>query len=184
MGERAPHRLLLDQTTAEIMHVGTQAILMQRSADSSDFIGTQTAATSASISPPPETPFRLTREVVDALGPAGVDGPFRCAAEITLRIAQTEASSAALLTLLEVFADEPMCFWRAASVAPVPWAVEAVQGAQLASRIDAEVAVLHAQGRLLAAKAGAMHTSTALDVESRIRAGFEAACTSSCDSLC
>jgi len=168
LGERTPHRLLLDQTTAEIIHVGTQAILMQRSANSSGFTGTHAAATSASISPP-QMPFRLTREMVDALGPAGVDGPFRSAAEITLRIAQTEASSAALLTLLEVFVDEPMCYWHAASVAPMPWAGGAVQGAQLTSRLDAEVAVLHAQGRLLAVKAGTAHTSTTLDVESRIR---------------
>ena len=32
LGERAPHRLLLDHATAEVMHVGNQAILSQRPA--------------------------------------------------------------------------------------------------------------------------------------------------------
>ena len=116
-------------------------------------------------------PFRLTRELVDALGPAGVDGPFRCAAEVCLQTAQGEQASAALLTLLEVFVDEPMVGWAAASEgAAVPWAASGSEAHALAARLDAEVAVLHAQKRLLASGGETTGAHAApLSVESRVR---------------
>ena len=168
LGERAPHRILLDQATAEAMHVGTQAILLQRPAE-------HAAATSgpvlSQVGAPPAPPFRLTRELVDALGPAGVDGPFRCAAEVCLQTAQGEQASAALLTLLEVFVDEPMVGWAAASEgAAVPWAASGSEAHALAARLDAEVAVLHAQKRLLASGGETTGAHAApLSVESRVR---------------
>ena len=85
LGERAPHRILLDTTTGEAMHVGTQAILNQRVAPRLDAVDETTGAPHADAAAAPEPPFRLTREMVDAMGPGGVDGPFRNAAEVALR---------------------------------------------------------------------------------------------------
>ena len=90
---------------------------------------------------------------------------------MTLRVAQGVATSAALLTLLEVFVDEPMGGWLAASEsAAVPWAAEASEGASVA-RFDAEVAVLHAQQRLTGGEAtgGSRAARPPLSVESRVR---------------
>ena len=98
LGERSPHHILLDQTTAEVTHVGMQAILLQRPAVDGALCGGPGVGGSALAAPP----FRLTRELTDALGPTGVDGPFRCAAEAALRVAQADGASASLLTILEV----------------------------------------------------------------------------------
>ncbi len=49
----------------------------------------------------PETvPFRLTRDVVDGMGVAGVEGVFRHSCEHTLRVLR--ARREALITVLEV----------------------------------------------------------------------------------
>jgi ataxia telangiectasia mutated family protein len=174
LGDRAPHRLLLDKTTAEVMHVGTQAILQQRPYTETGEGGEDgtRAAGAAHGEPTAQPPFRLTRELVDAIGGAvGIEGVFRCAAEATLRVSHAEGASAALMTIIEAFVDEPMTGWRAASEsAAVPWAVDGVDGATLAARLDAEVAVLHAQERLshgesLAARAA----RPPMNVESRVR---------------
>ena len=112
LGERSPHRILLDQTTAEVMHIGLQAILLQQPASSK----AELLSASEQIPPPssastyrklgaqPEhgVPFRLTRELMDALGPAGVEGAFQRTAEVVLGTAQRQAAAAALLTCLEV----------------------------------------------------------------------------------
>ena len=179
LGERAPHRLLLDQTTAEVMHVNTQAILLQRAAPSIAHAaaegaaaaggadGAPPAARQLSALAPPPLPFRLTRELCDALGPAGVDGPFRCAAEVGLRVAHGEAGSAALLTLLEVFLDEPMDGWASASdLRNVAWAHDGT------GALDAEVAVLHARQRLTGSQrllGGQLAGRAAASIESQVR---------------
>ena len=66
--------------------------------------------------PPAESvPWRLTRELVDALGPTGVEGVFTSSCEHTLRLLQTDAVGEALLTVLEAFVDDPLRGWKAGS---------------------------------------------------------------------
>lgn len=63
----------------------------------------------------PETvPFRLTRNVVDGMGPCGVEGTFSRAAEETTRILRENAS--ALLTILSAVVADPLYKW---SISPV-----------------------------------------------------------------
>ena len=165
LGEREPHRLLLDRVTAEAIPIGSQALLLQR------YVGSTVELAEAAYQQcRPAPPFRLTRELVDALGPAGVDGPFRCAAEVALRVAQSEATSAELRTLLEAFLDEPMMGWTAASdSAHLPWAAETPESSDLAVRCDAEVAVMKAAQRLAGGERVATRASMPLNVESRVR---------------
>ncbi|KAK8173648.1 hypothetical protein IWX90DRAFT_148777 [Phyllosticta citrichinensis] len=54
---------------------------------------------------PELVPFRLTHNMVDAMGPYGVDGPFRTAAQLTLR--QLQQSLDTLMTILETFLYDP-----------------------------------------------------------------------------
>ena len=49
---------------------------------------------------PEVVPFRLTRDVVDGMGIAGVEGVFRRCCEETLRVLRTRHHE--LLTILEV----------------------------------------------------------------------------------
>jgi serine/threonine-protein kinase ATR len=54
---------------------------------------------------PELVPFRLTDNMVDAMGPQGVEGPFRKAAELTY--AQLRQHEDTLITILETFVHDP-----------------------------------------------------------------------------
>ena len=61
IGDRHAHNILVDTTTAEVVHIDFGIMFEQ-----GKVIGT------------PETvPFRLTRDVVDGMGVNGVEGTFR-----------------------------------------------------------------------------------------------------------
>jgi serine/threonine-protein kinase ATR len=54
---------------------------------------------------PELVPFRLTHNMVDAMGPQGVEGPFRVAAELTYEQLRTYQDT--LITILETFVHDP-----------------------------------------------------------------------------
>ncbi|KAF2115782.1 hypothetical protein BDV96DRAFT_599348 [Lophiotrema nucula] len=54
---------------------------------------------------PELVPFRLTHNMVDAMGPQGVEGPFRTAAELTYK--QLRQHEDTLITILETFVHDP-----------------------------------------------------------------------------
>lgn len=56
---------------------------------------------------PELVPFRLTHNMADAMGPAGVDGAFRAAAECALRTIRAPHVADTLLTILETFVYDP-----------------------------------------------------------------------------
>lgn len=55
---------------------------------------------------PELVPFRLTRNIVDGMGPTGIEGVFTRTAESTLR--SLRENSNALLTILSAVANDPM----------------------------------------------------------------------------
>ncbi|ORX98750.1 hypothetical protein BCR34DRAFT_142938 [Clohesyomyces aquaticus] len=54
---------------------------------------------------PELVPFRLTHNMVDSMGPQGVEGPFRTAAELTYK--QLRQHEDTLITILETFVHDP-----------------------------------------------------------------------------
>ncbi|KAL6705751.1 serine/threonine-protein kinase M1 [Coniothyrium glycines] len=54
---------------------------------------------------PELVPFRLTHNMVDAMGPQGTEGPFRKAAEITYTLLRQHEDT--LITILETFVHDP-----------------------------------------------------------------------------
>ncbi|OCF42201.1 serine/threonine-protein kinase ATR [Kwoniella heveanensis CBS 569] len=58
---------------------------------------------------PERVPFRLTQNMVDALGVTGVEGVFRKAAEITMDILRSNSDS--LMSVLEAFVHDPLIEW-------------------------------------------------------------------------
>ncbi|WWD19107.1 hypothetical protein CI109_103565 [Kwoniella shandongensis] len=58
---------------------------------------------------PERVPFRLTHNMVDALGVTGVEGVFRKAAEITMSILRSNSDS--LMSVLEAFVHDPLVEW-------------------------------------------------------------------------
>ena len=63
---------------------------------------------------PEVVPFRLTRNIVDGMGPTGTEGTFARSAEATAIVLRENAN--ALLTILSAIASDPLYRW---SVSPV-----------------------------------------------------------------
>lgn len=59
-------------------------------------------------------PFRLTQNMVDGLGPTGVEGAFTKVAETTMVLLRHNAS--ALLTILSAIATDPLYMWTLSPV--------------------------------------------------------------------
>ena len=92
-------------------------------------------------------PFRLTRDIEDALGVAGVEGVLRSSAEHTMRVLR--AHSDALITILQVFVRNPLYKW-ALDTTPYSTAAAPTQPPSAAARVPAEadaVAEQHGERR-------------------------------------
>ena len=100
-------------------------------------------------------PFRLTRDIEDALGVAGVEGVLRSSAEHTMRVLR--AHSDALITILQVFVRNPLYKW---SLDPLRSATTATKaGFEAGTNGEAERALVRIQDKLAGRVAG---TSEAL----------------------
>ena len=58
---------------------------------------------------PELVPFRLTRDIVDGMGPSGTDGVFSKAAEATMGVMRNNADT--LLTILSAVVSDPLYKW-------------------------------------------------------------------------
>ncbi|KAH3729489.1 hypothetical protein DPMN_055461, partial [Dreissena polymorpha] len=93
LGDRHPQNILIDKNTAELVHIDLGVAFEQ-----------------GEILPTPETvPFRLTRDIEDAMGASGVEGVFRRCCEKTMEVMRHNQE--ALLTILEVLLYDPLHAW-------------------------------------------------------------------------
>nr|NP_001107666.1 ataxia telangiectasia mutated [Strongylocentrotus purpuratus]ABY60856.1 ataxia telangiectasia mutated [Strongylocentrotus purpuratus] len=93
LGDRHVQNILIDCNTAELVHIDLGIAFEQ-----------------GRNLPTPETvPFRLTRDLVDAMGVAGVEGVFRRCSEKTME--EMHNSREALLTVVEVLLYDPLYTW-------------------------------------------------------------------------
>ncbi|VDQ07112.1 unnamed protein product [Trichobilharzia regenti] len=84
LGDRHPHNLLLHKSSGELVHIDLGVAFDQ-----------------GRLLPTPEmVPFRLSRDLVHALGPLGLQAGFIPAAEAVLR--ELREGSDVILTLLQV----------------------------------------------------------------------------------
>lgn len=90
LGDRHGENILFDTTTGATVHVDFNCIFNKGEA----------------LTFPETVPFRLTQNVIDALGPLGVEGLFRKCCEVTLRVLQKESSI--LLSYLQPFIYDPL----------------------------------------------------------------------------
>lgn len=63
-----------------------------------------------SFEKPERVPFRLTQNLVDAMGVTGYDGVFRKAGEVTMKLLR--ANSDTLMSVLESFIHDPLVEWN------------------------------------------------------------------------
>ena len=54
-------------------------------------------------------PFRLTRNVVDGMGPSGTDGVFSAAGQATMSVMRNNANT--LMTILSAVVSDPLYTW-------------------------------------------------------------------------
>ncbi|XVF54114.1 hypothetical protein PTKIN_Ptkin05aG0154900 [Pterospermum kingtungense] len=93
LGDRHTMNILIDQATAEVIHIDLGVAFEQ----------------GLMLKTPERVPFRLTRDIIDGMGVAGVEGVFRKCCEETLSVMRTNKE--ALLTIIEVFIHDPLYKW-------------------------------------------------------------------------
>ncbi|ETO24525.1 hypothetical protein RFI_12632, partial [Reticulomyxa filosa] len=93
LGDRHPHNILLDQKSAELIHVDLGVAF-----DLGRLLKT-----------PEMVPFRLTRDIVDGMGVQGTQGTFqRCCIEVMKNLKENREM---IYTVLEVFIHDPLYRW-------------------------------------------------------------------------
>eukprot|EP00055_Hartaetosiga_balthica_P017447 m.117155 g.117155 ORF g.117155 m.117155 type:complete len:1593 (+) comp9318_c2_seq3:129-4907(+) len=94
LGDRHPNNILLDLNTAELVHIDLGVAFDQ-----------------GLLLPTPEIiPFRLTRDIIDGMGIAGVEGVFRRCCEKCMMVLRKSKNS--LETIVDVFVHDPLSDWK------------------------------------------------------------------------
>lgn len=94
LGDRHGENILFDSVSGDTVHVDLNCLFDK--------------GTTFEI--PERVPFRLTQNLVDALGITGVEGVFRKAAEITMSILREHKDS--LMSVLEAMVHDPLVEWN------------------------------------------------------------------------
>ena len=94
LGDRHCENILFDVTNGENVHV--------------DFNCLFNAGEKFAV--PEKVPFRLTHNMVHAMGPLGIEGPFRKTCEVTLRVMRAQQQT--LMSVLRPFIYDPLLTWK------------------------------------------------------------------------
>ncbi|KAJ7581045.1 hypothetical protein C8J56DRAFT_793738 [Mycena floridula] len=94
LGDRHLENILLDTNTGDVVHVDFNCLFDK----------------GKSLETPERVPFRLTQNIIDALGVAGVEGVFRLACEVTMQILRDNKDS--LMSVLDAFIHDPLVEWE------------------------------------------------------------------------
>ena len=89
LGDRHGENILLMEGTGGVFHVDFNCLFDK----------------GLTFEKPERVPFRLTHNMVDAMGPYGYEGPFRKSSELTLGLLRQERDT--LMTVLETFLYDP-----------------------------------------------------------------------------
>ncbi|KAJ2077183.1 hypothetical protein H4R24_005284 [Coemansia sp. RSA 988] len=93
LGDRHCENILLDESSGAVVHVDFNCLFDK----------------GMTLEKPEKVPFRLTHNMVDAMGATGYEGAFRCACELTLRLLRDHRD--ALMSVLESFLHDPLVEW-------------------------------------------------------------------------
>lgn len=93
LGDRHTENILLDVTNGECVHVDFDCLFDK----------------GVTLARPEIVPFRLTYNMVDAMGPNGVEGTFRRTMEVTMSLLRDNRDT--LMSVLEPFLRDPTVSW-------------------------------------------------------------------------
>eukprot|EP00923_Selenidium_pygospionis_P050737 GHVN01087849.1.p1 GENE.GHVN01087849.1~~GHVN01087849.1.p1 ORF type:complete len:1286 (-),score=105.50 GHVN01087849.1:462-4319(-) len=93
LGDRHTENILFDMATAETIHVDFNCLFDR----------------GATLPIPERVPFRLTRNIVSAMGVSAVEGVFRTTCEKTLSVVKEHREM--LVAMLEAFLNDPFVKW-------------------------------------------------------------------------
>ncbi|KAJ3818475.1 hypothetical protein EV361DRAFT_810329 [Lentinula raphanica] len=94
LGDRHCENILLDENTGDLIHVDFNCLFEK----------------GKTLETPERVPFRLTQNLVDALGVTGVEGVFRTACEVTMQLLRDNKDS--LMSVLDAFVHDPLVEWE------------------------------------------------------------------------
>lgn len=97
LGDRHPSNLMIERSTGKVLHI--------------DF-GDCFEVAMKREKYPEKVPFRLTRMLVQALEPCGVDGYFRHTAEATMDVLRQKNARESLMAMMEAFVYDPLIRWK------------------------------------------------------------------------
>lgn len=152
LGDRHVQNILIDQTTAEVIHIDFGIAFEQ-----------------GKVLPTPETvPFRLTRDMVAPMGISGVEGFFKKSCEKTLKILRQ--NNLLIPTILEVLLYDPLYAWKLSAKAAYskqsievldnPSGMNNVQDDKGERNLTAERALIRVKEKLMGKEYGATGMST------------------------
>ncbi|KAJ7388535.1 hypothetical protein OS493_037052 [Desmophyllum pertusum] len=94
LGDRHGENILFDAACGDCVHVDFNCLFKK----------------GETFECPERVPFRLTHNLVNAMGPLGCEGVFRRSCEVTLRQLRNQCDS--LLTVLQTFIYDPLVEWQ------------------------------------------------------------------------
>ncbi|KAI8866143.1 hypothetical protein GQ42DRAFT_128610, partial [Ramicandelaber brevisporus] len=93
LGDRHGENILLDELSGDVVHVDFNCLFEK----------------GVELEKPERVPFRLTHNMVDAMGPTGYEGTFRSTSEVVVRLIREQQNT--LMTILETFVHDPLVDW-------------------------------------------------------------------------
>jgi len=93
IGDRHTSNILVHTKTGEVVHIDFGIVFEQ----------------GKTLPTPERVPFRLTRDVIDGMGPSGTEGVFAKSAEATLSVLRNSGDT--LLTILSAVVSDPLYRW-------------------------------------------------------------------------
>ncbi|KAI5893599.1 uncharacterized protein SCHCODRAFT_02730130 [Schizophyllum commune H4-8] len=94
LGDRHLENILLDINTGQAIHVDFNCLFEKGKA----------------LTVPELVPFRLTQNIVDAMGVTGVEGFYRISCEVTMKILRNNKDS--IMSVLDAFIHDPLVEWE------------------------------------------------------------------------
>ncbi|KAJ1949327.1 serine/threonine-protein kinase M1, partial [Linderina macrospora] len=144
LGDRHCENIMLDERSGDVLHVDFNCLFEK----------------GLLLEKPEKVPFRLTHNMVDAMGVTGYEGTFRKTCEMTLRLLREHRD--ALMSVLEPFVHDPLVEWSKRLRSSSKASVSAKDPTRPNAQATKSLATINKKLQ------GALHSQTPLSVEGQV----------------